>query len=61
MAFENDHVVGNMVEATEFSDWANQFNVYGVPKTVINKSDTFSLEGAAPEQMLLEKIMEAIK
>ncbi len=50
-----------MVEATEFSDWATRFDVYGVPKTVINNSDDHSLEGAAPEQMLLQKVMEAVQ
>ena len=60
-AFESKNVVGNMVEATEFPDWANRFDVYGVPKTVINESDDHSLEGAAPEQMLLQKVMEAVR
>jgi glutaredoxin-like protein len=59
-AFESEHVRGSMVEATEFSDWANQFNVYGVPKTVINHADSHSIEGAVPEQALLEKVLEAV-
>ncbi len=52
--------MGNMVEATEFSEWANQFNVYGVPKTVLNQTDDYSIEGAAPENMLLEKVVAAV-
>lgn len=60
-AFESTAVTGSMVEATEFPEWANKFNVYGVPKTVINNSDETSLEGAAPEQMLLEKVLEAVR
>lgn len=48
-----------MVDASEFGDWANRFNVYGVPKTVINDTDSHSLEGAAPENMLLEKVLAA--
>lgn len=59
-AYESAQVRGNMVEATEFPEWANQFNVYGVPKTVINNSDDFSLEGATPEQMLLQKVLDAV-
>jgi len=60
-AFESEKVVGKMVEATEFPEWANKFNVYGVPKTVINDVDNYSLEGAAPEAMLLEKVTEALR
>ncbi|MCL6515833.1 thioredoxin family protein [Alicyclobacillus sp.] len=52
-------VTASMVEATEFPDWANRFNVYGVPKTVINDDEALSLEGAAPESMLLEQVMQA--
>lgn len=50
-----------MVEATEFPSWANQFNVYGVPKTVINNTDDYSIEGAAHEQALLEKVLSAVE
>ncbi len=50
-----------MVEATEFPEWADRFNVYGVPKTVINRTEEHSLEGAVPEQMFLEAVMEAAK
>ncbi len=49
-----------MVDATEFDNWATRFNVYGVPKTVINDTDDHSLEGAAPENMLLEKVLAAV-
>ncbi|QQE81362.1 thioredoxin family protein [Alicyclobacillus sp. SO9] len=59
-AFESGMVHANMVEAQEFPDWASEFNVYGVPKTIINNSEANSLEGAAPENMLLEKIMEVV-
>jgi hypothetical protein len=33
--------------------------VHGVPRTVIN--ETVHQEGAAPEPMMLEKLLEAIK
>ncbi|RIV24128.1 glutaredoxin [Alicyclobacillaceae bacterium I2511] len=60
-AFESGLVQGAMVEATEFPEWSNEFNVYGVPKTVINDSDALSLEGAVPEPALLEKVLEAVR
>jgi len=59
-AFESSSIVAAMVEAQEFPEWANEFNVYGVPKTVINKSEAHSMEGAAPENVLLDKVMEAV-
>jgi glutaredoxin-like protein len=54
-AFENPHIRGHMIEATEFPDWANRFDVYGVPKTVIN--DLESIEGAVPENVLLDQVL----
>ena len=47
-----------MVEATEFPHLAHKYGVMGVPRSVINES--FHLEGAAPEPMLLDKIREAL-
>ena len=43
-----------MVEATEFPHLANKYQVYGVPRTVVN--DVIHIEGAVPESMLLEKM-----
>ncbi len=57
-ALESPLVTASMVEATEFPEWANRFNVYGVPKTVINDSEALSLEGAAPEATLLDQVMQ---
>jgi glutaredoxin-like protein len=54
MAFYSDRVKADMVEATEFPHLAQKYQVMGVPKTVINE-DTFQ-EGAAPEQLIIEKI-----
>lgn len=58
-AYLNPKIKADMVEATEFPHLARKFNVMGVPRTVIN--DTEYLEGAAPADMLLEKIESAIK
>ena len=44
------------VEATEFPELANQFNVRGVPQTVIN-AGAGSVVGAVPEKNLLAEIM----
>jgi len=58
MAMENDKVVGDMVEATEFPHLSQKYHVMGVPRTVINE-DTF-IEGAVPEMMLMDKVKEAL-
>lgn len=57
-AYESAMVTGNMVESTEFSDWSEQFHVYGVPKTVMNDVESLSVEGAVPEQSLLELVLQ---
>jgi predicted DsbA family dithiol-disulfide isomerase len=54
----SDKIRADMVEATEFPHLANKYQVRGVPRTVINE-ETF-LEGAAPEPMLVAKVLEAL-
>lgn len=58
LAFASGKVRSDMVEANEFPHLSMRYNVMGVPRTVINE-DTF-IEGAAPEQMLLDKLQEAM-
>ena len=58
MAFYSPKVKADMVEATEFPELSIKYNVMGVPRTVINESEY--QEGAAPEEMLIEKIKAAI-
>jgi predicted DsbA family dithiol-disulfide isomerase len=54
LALASDKVTAAMVEATEFPHLANKYQVYGVPRTVVN--DVIHIEGAAPESMLLDKL-----
>ena len=58
MAFASDKVTADMVEVTEFPHLGQRYNVMGVPRTVIN--DNTYIEGAAPENMLLEKLRVAV-
>jgi glutaredoxin-like protein len=58
MAYESPLVTADAIEATEFPELAMKYGVQGVPRTVIN--DTIDVEGAVPEQMLLDAIKEAI-
>lgn len=57
-AYLNDHVKSDMIEATEFPHLSNKYSVRGVPRTVINENSF--IEGAAPEQMVLDKVKEAL-
>jgi len=61
MAMENPQMIrAEGVEATEFPDLANQFNVRGVPQTVIN-AGAGMVVGAVPEQNLIAEIMRALQ
>jgi glutaredoxin-like protein len=61
MAMENPKmIVAEGVEATEFPELANRFNVRGVPQTVINSGDGMVV-GAVPEQNLLAQIRQALQ
>jgi len=61
MAMENPQMIrAEGVEATEFPELANRFNVRGVPQTVIN-SGAGTVVGAVPEQNLLAEIMRALQ
>jgi len=61
MAMENPQMIrAEGVEATEFPDLANRFNVRGVPQTVIN-AGAGMVVGAVPEQNLVAEIMRALQ
>lgn len=59
MAIESKMITGEMVEAMEFSDLSEQFNVSGVPHTIINLG-AGEVIGAAPESLLIAEIEKAI-
>jgi glutaredoxin-like protein len=57
IALESPHVKSTMIEAIEFPDLSNRYQVYAVPKTVIN--DLYSFEGALPEGQFIEQVIKA--
>lgn len=59
MAFESPLIEAEMVEAMEFDQLANSFNVSGVPHTVINSGKS-EVVGAVPEEYLVDKIKQAL-
>ncbi len=46
-----------MIEVAEFPDVAQRYQVYGVPKTIINEQ--VSVEGAVPEDQFLRLLLDA--
>ena len=58
MAIESELVTADMVEASEFAELADHYQVYGVPLTVAN--DKLRIEGGMPEQMFIPRILQGI-
>lgn len=56
-------ILGDMIEAIEYPDLADKYRVMAVPKVVIrvNGEDKVEFEGAYPEKMFLEKLLEALE
>ncbi|MGA9350670.1 MAG: thioredoxin family protein [Anaerolineae bacterium] len=57
MAIESDMVRADMVESAEFPHLVHKYNVFAVPKTVVNEEVGF--EGALPEPLFLAQVMQA--
>jgi predicted DsbA family dithiol-disulfide isomerase len=58
MAVESDRVTGDVVEASEFPDLVQRYQVSGVPKTVIN--DRVEFVGSQPEGRFLDHVLRAV-
>ncbi len=58
MAVENDNVRGEVVEASEFQELSERYNVMGVPLNVINETER--VEGRAPQSMIVDAIKAAL-
>ena len=48
----------DIVEASEFPALSQQYNVYAVPKTVIN--ETQEIMGAVPEAQFVQAVVDAL-
>jgi glutaredoxin-like protein len=55
MAMENEKITASMVEASEFPDLSEAYQIRGVPRTVVNDADGF--EGSAPEHVFVKKVL----
>lgn len=59
LALASPLIRADMVEATEFPELARRYDVFGVPRTVIN--ETVAVEGAVPEGYLLAHLKHAVE
>lgn len=57
MAIESGRVIGDVVEASEFPDLVQRYQVSGVPKIVVN--DRVEFVGAQPEGRFLDQVLRA--
>lgn len=57
MAIENEHIIADTVEATEFPQLSQKYRVMSVPKIVVNEKTEFV--GALPEDRYLREVMKA--
>lgn len=58
-AIENEKITGDMIEALEFPELANRYQVMAVPKNVVN--DKVAFEGALPEPHFLRYVLMALE
>lgn len=55
MAMESELVTADMVDASEYPELSDSFEVYGVPLTVVNNSGR--VEGGMPETMFVPRVL----
>lgn len=58
MAIENQHLKADVIEAGEFPQLVQRYNIRAVPKTVIN--EFIEVEGMQPEKLFLGHVMRAL-
>ena len=58
LAMASDLITADMVEANEFPNLSSRYQVYGVPRTVID--DVIHVEGAVPETALVNELLKVL-
>lgn len=58
MAMESELVSADMIEASEYPELADRYQVYGVPLTVVN--DKYRIEGGMPEPYFVAQILSSL-
>lgn len=57
-ALENPWIRADVIEATEFPQLAARYQVYAVPRLVINEG--YFIEGALPEPVIIRHLLSAL-
>jgi hypothetical protein len=55
MAMESELVTADMVDASEYPDLSDRYQVYGVPLTIVN--NVGRIEGGMPEPMFVPRVL----
>jgi len=58
-AFVNPNIIGEMIEANEYPKLSQKYNVYAVPRVVMDNDYFF--EGALPEPQFVEEVLKGYK
>jgi glutaredoxin-like protein len=59
LALSSDFIEAEMIEASQFSQLAADYDIFGVPNTII-QDGLGSVEGLVPEEILLKEIFNAL-
>ncbi|MHC5035753.1 MAG: protein disulfide oxidoreductase [Planctomycetota bacterium] len=57
MAVESDRIRSDMVESAEFPHLVQRYNIFGVPRIIVNEGEGF--EGSLPEPLFLLYVLKA--
>ena len=60
LALASDMITAEMIEASQFQELSQEFDIFGVPNTIINDGKG-SVEGLVTEDMLVKEFLEVIK
>lgn len=58
MAMESEWITADAVEASEYPELSDQYQVYAVPLTVANSQ--VRIEGGLPENVFIDQILKGI-
>ena len=58
-AFVNSNITGEMIEANEYPELSQKYNVYAVPRVVMD--DDYFFEGALPEPQFVQEVLKGYK
>ncbi|MBK5112039.1 MAG: thioredoxin family protein [Candidatus Heimdallarchaeota archaeon] len=60
LALANDNITAEMIESSQFAQLAADFDIFGVPNTIINNGNG-SVEGLVTEEVLLNEILRVLE